>query len=115
MIEALTEACIKYAKLKDVVFSYKGKALSYEETFADFGVLPGIVKRASKLSDLCIGSPMGESYPKKERSYLGYGISFSDTHLPVPFVMLFVVDVLEGVIGNKGGGATVALDEFSYE
>lgn len=115
MVEKLSQACIQYAKSKGVSFSYKSKDLSLEEVFASFGILPGIVKRASKLSSLCIGSSLGESLPKKEKSYLGYELKLTDSNLPVPLMMLFIVDVLESVIGKNGKGAVVSLDEFSYE
>lgn len=114
-MKSLTNSCIKYAKAKGVEFSYKGRKLSCEEVFADFGILPGILKRASKLSSVCIGSSFGESYPKKEKSYLGYSVTLSESHLSLPLMMLFVVDVLEIVIGSKSKGDEVRLDEFARE
>lgn len=114
MIKDLTDACVKYAKQRNVAFSYKGKKLSLEETFADFGVLPGIVKRASKISSVCTGGSFGESYPKKEKSHLGYVLEMNEPSMDLPLMMLFVVDVLEAVIGAKTEGVVV-LDEFSYE
>lgn len=115
MLDRLKESCVKYAKLKNVEFSFKGKKLSHEETFADFGVMPGIIKRASKFSSVCVGKTFGESFPKEKRSYLGYKVELKDTKLSLPLMMLFIVDVLEPVIGSKTGGNVVQLDEFSYE
>jgi|GEM_PF-6496763 len=115
MINDITKGCVKYAKNKDVTFSYKGKKLSLDETFATFGVLPGIVKRASRFSSVCLGSSFGEQYPKEKKTHLGYKVELRKSHLPLPFIMLFIIDVLESVVGEKGSGAVIALDEFSFE
>ncbi len=115
LFKALSQACIKYANAKGVSFLYKQKPLSYEEVFADFGVLPGILKRANKISSICLGSTLGGVFPKEERSYLGYKVNIPELSFPIPVVMLFIVDVLEAVIGEAGSGAKVVLDEFSYE
>lgn len=111
----LSQACIKYAKSKGVSFLFKNKPLSHEEVFADFGVLPGVMKRANKVSSICMGSSLGGVFPKEERSYLGYKIELPDLSFPLPVVMLFVIDVLESVVGAAGPGDKVVLDEFSYE
>ena len=115
LFKALSQACIKYANTKGVSFLYKQKPLSYEEVFAEFGVLPGILKRANKMSSICLGSTLGGVFPKEERSYLGYKVSISELSFPIPVVMLFIIDVLEAVIGEAGSGTKVVLDEFSYE
>ena len=115
LFEELSQACIRYAKSKGVSFVYKHKPLSYEEVFADFGILPGILKRANKVSSICLGTSLGGSFPKEERSYLGYRLEVQLLAYPIPVVMLFIVDALESVIGNTMPGENVALDEFSYE
>ena len=115
MLEKLIQNCVSYSKKKDVTFTYKGKKLSHEEVFADFGILPGIIKRASKFCSVCLGTSFGETYPQEKRSHLGYKIELKDSHLSLSLMMLFVVDVLEETIGSKGGGAVVPLDEFGYE
>lgn len=106
--------CVKYAKSKGVSFVYKGKTLSHEEVFASFGILPGIVKRASKISSVCTATSFGAKYPKKDRSYLGYELVM-DEQVTMPFMLLFVIDVLELVIGASGPGSVVELDEFAFE
>lgn len=115
MFEDLKKSCIRYAQQKDVNFTYKGKKLSHEEVFADFGVLPGIMKRASKFSTVCLGQAFQASYPEEKRSYLGYKVELKDSKIPLSLMMLFIVDILETVIGSRGGGAIVPLDEFGYE
>ena len=115
MLDELKKSCVLYAKSKDVSFTYKGKKLSHDEVFADFGIMPGILKRASKFTSVCLGTSLGETYPKEKRSHLGYKVELKDAHLSLSLMMLFIVDVLESVIGSKGSGATVPLDEFGYE
>lgn len=115
LLSSLSQACIAYAKAKDVSFVYKQKPLSYEEVFADFGILPGMLKRANKVSSVCLGSSLGGTFPKEERSYLGYKVELHSLAFSLPIVMLFIVDVLEAVIGGAGPGGKVVLDEFSYE
>lgn len=114
LVKQIGDSCVKYAQLKGVSFTYKHKSLSHAEVFAEFGVLPGIVKRASKMSSVCLGSSLGGTYPKVERSYLGYGLETASV-LPLPLMMLFIVDTLEAVIGARGPDTAVALDEFGYE
>lgn len=106
--------CVKYAKLKGVSFTYKNKSLSHDEVFASFGILPAIIKRSSKMSSVSSATTFGATYPKKDRSYLGYEVAVRDD-ISVPMLMLFILDTLELVIGDASDGATVALDEFAYE
>ena len=114
IVADLGKLCVKYAKSKEVSFTFKGKSLSHEEVFAVFGILPGIVKRASKISSVCTASSFAAQYPKKDRSYLGYELVMNEAVI-MPFLLLFVVDVLEAVIGPSASGAIVALDEFAFE
>ena len=115
ILKQLSDSCVRYAQMKGVSFTFKNKPLSHEEVFAAFGVFPGILKRANKISSVCVGTSLGGSFPKTERSYLGYSVELKELGLPLPFAMLFIVDVLEAVIAGRGAASTVALDEFSYE
>lgn len=114
-VKQIGDACVKYAQMKGVSFTYKNKPLSHEEVFASFGVLPAVIKRASKMSSVCIGTSIGGTFPKSERSYLGYTIEMATIALPVSIAMLFIVDVLDAVIAGRGVASAIALDEFSYE
>ena len=115
IVKQISSSCVKYAQSKGVSFTFKNKPLSHEEVFAVFGVLPGIIKRASKLSSVCVGTSLGGSFPKMERSYLGYSIEMDRAALPLSIIMLFIVDVMEAVISSRGTTSVVSLDEFSYE
>ena len=115
LFKEISTACIKYAKAKDVSFTFKHKSLSPEEVFATFGILPAMIKRASKVMSVCLGVSLCDNYPKEERSYLGYTASMASVSLSTPLIMLFVIDVLEQVIAGRGAGEVVALDEFGYE
>lgn len=115
LFNQISEGCVIYAKGKGVSFTFKHKSLSYEEVFAKFGILPAIIKRASKMSSVCLGSSLGGNFPKSERSYLGYVIELQESPISVPVAMLFIIDVLEAVIAGAKVGDVVALDEFSYE
>jgi len=115
VLKSLSDSCVKYSQMKGVSFTFKNKPLSHEEVFAAFGVLPGILKRANKISSVCVGTSLGGTFPKTDRSYLGYSLELEELSLPLPFAMLFVVDVLEAVIAGRGTASTIALDEFSYE
>lgn len=115
LFKQISEGCIAYAKKKGVNFTYKHKPLSHEEVFAAFGILPGIIKRASKMSSVCLGSSLGGNFPKSERSYLGYTIELKESPVSIPVAMLFIIDVLEAVMTGAAAGDVVALDEFSYE
>lgn len=113
-LDDIRSLCVKYANMKGVSFTFKNKALSHDEVFAVFGILPAIIKRASKISSVSSATSFGATYPKKDRSYLGYEVSVRDD-ISVPLLMLFVVDTLELVIGQATEGATISLDEFAYE
>ena len=113
-LETIQSLCVKYANSKGVSFTYKNKSLSHDEVFAVFGILPGIIKRASKISSVSSATSFSATYPKKDRSYLGYEVSLGDD-ISVPILMIFILDVLELVIGGATEGSTVGLDEFAYE
>lgn len=115
VFKQLSDACIRYSKQKGVSYTFKHKPLSHEEVFANFGVLPAIVKRASKVASVCVGTALGGEFPKSDRSYLGYTLELESLPMPLPVAMLFIVDVLESVIGSAQAGDVVVLDEFSYE
>ncbi len=115
LLNDISLSCIKYADSKGVSFIYKSKPLSYEEVFADFGLLPGVMKRANKISSVSIGSALGGVFTKEERSYLGYKIEIPELSVPVPLAMLFIIDVLEELIGSSKPGTNIVLDDFTYE
>ena len=115
LVKEMGDLCIAYSKQKGISYTYKHKPLSHEEVFAVFGILPASIKRASKMSSVCLGSSLGGNFPKSDRSYLGYTVELKELPIPLSIAMLFIIDVLEAVIGGSPKGAVVVLDEFSYE
>ena len=111
-IDSVSKKLIAYAEMGKLQFTFKGNVLSNEEVFSRVGMLPGIMKRVDKLMSLCLATSVGASFPKEEKSMLGYAADLDDGPAE-PLVMLFVLDALNALAG--AGEGSIPLDEFSYE
>ena len=65
-IEEVSKRALLFAQTNGLQFTFKGKILSLEEVFSPVGILPGMIKRANKLSSLCIGTSIGADFLKKK-------------------------------------------------
>jgi len=92
----------------------KGRPLSYEELFAENGLLPGLSKRADQLLSLCLGYGIGANYEDKEDSLLGVKVLFDD-FVPDVLRIFAIIDVLCEIVKTSPDSNRVPLDELMYD
>lgn len=102
------------AKQMGANFVLHEKPISYEEVFADTGLLPGMAKRADQLCSLCLGYGIGASFIDAEKSLLGSKVQFDDV-TPNILRLFCIVDILSELVKNAPTKERVALDEFLYD
>lgn len=95
-------------------YSLKGRPLTYEEVFADTGLLPGLARRADQLASLCLGYGIGATFDDVEDSLLGIKVSF-DEFTPDTLRLLCIMDVLYEMVKMSPSPEEVSLDELMYD
>ncbi|MDF1796602.1 MAG: type IV secretion IcmS family protein [Coxiellaceae bacterium] len=95
-------------------FTLKGRPITYEEAFADTGLLPGLARRADQLASLCLGYGLGATFDDVEDALLGIKVSF-DEFTPDTLRLLCITDVLYEMIKMSPSAEEVALDELMYD
>lgn len=95
-------------------FTFKGRALSPAEIFADTGLLPGLARRADQLAQLCFGYGIGATFEDMDKAVLGTKVTF-DEFTPDVLRLFTIVDVLYELIRSSADPQAVALDELLYD
>ncbi len=95
-------------------FTLKGRPITYEEVFADTGLLPGLARRADQLASLCLGYGLGATFDDVEDALLGIKVTF-DEFTPDTLRLLCITDVLYEMIKMSPSQEEVALDELMYD
>ena len=113
-MKSIQDKLIKLCKAKGWSFKIKGKDLSLEEVFADFGALPGLVKKASRFMILCHGREIKASYPEDNKTSLGYKVEISDGQDELE-LMLFILQALVPFVNMDKASERHALDALTYE
>ncbi|MFA5959484.1 MAG: type IV secretion IcmS family protein [Tatlockia sp.] len=88
--------------------------VTYEEVFADTGLLPAIAKRADQLCSLCLGYGLGASFDEAENALLGIRVIFDDV-TPNALRLLCMTDVLTELIQGGPSKDYTPLDELMYD
>lgn len=88
--------------------------MSYEEVFADTGLLPAMVRRADQLCSLCLGYGLGATYEDAENALLGTRVVF-DTVTPNALRLLCITDVINELIQGGPSKDYTPLDELMYD
>jgi hypothetical protein len=115
MLKSIAEKLIKYCKENQWTFVLRGKECSYDEMFADFGVLPGMLKRAEKYTILCEGASIGAEFTDDEKTLLGYKVKLEKCHIKEPVLMLYLLYVLDNIVNAGHNGSEIQLDQLTYE
>ncbi len=110
----LQKKFIQIAQALNASFTLNGRIMSYEEVFADTGLLPAIARRADQLCSLCLGYGIGISFDEAEKSILGVKITFDDV-TPNLLRYLCVMDVLSELIKAGPSKSSTPLDELMYD
>jgi intracellular multiplication protein IcmS len=105
---------MEIAKSLKANFSLNGRPISYEEVFADTGLLPAIARRADQLCSLCLGYGIGISFDEAEKSVLGVKVAFDEV-TPNVLRFLCITDVLCELINAGPSADSTPLDELMYD
>lgn len=95
-------------------FYLNDKFISYDEVFADSGLLPAIARRADQLCSLCLGYGIGISFEESEKSLLGVRVIFDDV-TPNVLRYMCITDVISELIQAGPSPDKTPLDELMYD
>ena len=95
-------------------FTLNGRHISYDEVFAETGLLPAIARRADQLCSLCLGYGIGISFDEAEKSVLGVKVDFDEV-TPNVLRLLCMTDVLCELIKAGSTRDETPLDELMYD
>lgn len=102
------------AKSFGAKFVLNNKHISYDDVFAETGLLPAIAKRADQLCYLCLGYGIGVSFNEAKKSLLGMNVVFDDI-TPNALRYMCITDVLCELINVARSKDSVPLDELMYD
>lgn len=95
-------------------FYLNDRFVSFEEVFADTGLLPAIARRADQLCSLCLGYGLGATFDEAEGSLLGIRVVFDEV-TPDVLRLLCMTDVLNELIQGGPSRDYTPLDELMYD
>lgn len=95
-------------------FYLNDRFVSFDEVFADTGLLPAIARRADQLCSLCLGYGLGISFEEAENALLGTRVMFDDV-TPNVLRLLCMTDVLNELVQGGPSRDYTPLDELMYD
>jgi len=110
----LTSNFCVLAKTTNANFTFCGKPISYEEVFAEVGLLPSMAQRADRMCLLCLGFGIGATFTEAEKSLLGVRVQFDDV-TPNILRLIYIYDVLLEIIRAAPTSDQISLDELMYD
>lgn len=102
------------AKALNANFTLNDRPISYDEVFADTGLLPAIARRADQLCSLCLGYGIGVSFNEVDKALLGVKVTFDEV-TPNTLRFMCMTDVLCELIQSGKSNAQTPLDELMYD
>jgi intracellular multiplication protein IcmS len=110
----LTSNLCAIAKTTNANFTFCGKPISYEEVFAETGLLPSMAQRADRICALCLGYGIGATFTEAEKSLLGVRVQFDDI-TPDILRLMYIYDVILEIIKAAPTPDQIPLDELMYD
>lgn len=95
-------------------FYLNDRFVTYEEVFADTGLLPAIARRADQLCSLCLGYGLGATFDEAEGALLGLRVVFDEV-TPNSLRLLCMTDVVNELIQGGPSRDYTPLDELMYD
>ena len=95
-------------------FYLNDRFLSFDEVFADTGLLPAMARRADQLCSLCLGYGLGLSFDEAEKALLGTRVIFDEV-TPNVLRLLCLTDVVNELIQGGPSRDYTPLDELLYD
>ena len=95
-------------------FYLNDRFVSYDEVFAETGLLPAIAKRSDQLCSLCLGYGLGATFDESEGALLGLRVVFDEV-TPNVLRLLCMTDVVNELIQGGPSKDYTPLDELMYD
>ena len=95
-------------------FYLNDRFVSFDEVFADTGLLPAMARRADQLCSLCLGYGLGLSFDEAENALLGTRVIFDEV-TPNVLRLLCLTDVMNELIHGGPSRDYTPLDELLYD
>ena len=95
-------------------FYLNDRFVSFNEVFADTGLLPAIARRADQLCSLCLGYGLGVSFDEAEDALLGTRVIFDEV-TPNVLRLLCMTDVLNELIQGGPSRDYTPMDDLMYD
>ena len=95
-------------------FYLNDRFVSFDEVFADTGLLPAMARRADQLWSLCLGYGLGLSFDEAENALLGTRVIFDEV-TPNVLRLLCLTDVMNELIHGGPSRDYTPLDELLYD
>ncbi|KTD05930.1 protein IcmS [Legionella gratiana] len=114
MEKDISKCMVIIAKGLNAKFYLNDRFVSFEEVFADTGLLPAIAKRADQLCSLCLGYGLGASFDEAEGALLGLRVVFDEV-TPNVLRLLCMTDVVNELIQGGPSRDYTPLDELMYD
>ena len=95
-------------------FYLNDRFVSFDEVFADTGLLPAMARRADQLCSLCLGYGLGLSFDEAEKALLGTRVIFDEV-TPNVLRLLCLPDVVNELIQGGPSRDYTPLDELLYD
>lgn len=114
MERSISQCMAIIAASMNAKFYLNDRFLSFDEVFAETGLLPAMVKRADQLCSLCLGYGLGAKYDEAEGTILGTRVIFDDV-TPNVLRLLCLTDVLSEMIQGGPSKDYTPLDELLYD
>ncbi|MCX7118043.1 MAG: type IV secretion protein IcmS [Legionellales bacterium] len=102
------------AKKMNAKFYLNDRFVSFQEVFADTGLLPAIARRADQLCSLCLGYGLGISFDESTEALLGTRVMFDEV-TPNVLRLLCITDVINELIQGGPSRDYTPLDELMYD
>ncbi|KTC98992.1 protein IcmS [Legionella geestiana] len=114
MEKDIRQCMSEIAATMNAKFYLNDRFLTYEEVFADTGMLPGIARRADQLCSLCLGYGLGVTFEETEGAMLGTRVVFDEV-TPTALRLLCMTDVMSELIQGGPSRDYTPLDELMYD
>lgn len=113
-MSTINEQVALVAKALRCNFTLREQPITYDQVFADTGLLPAIARRADQLSSFCLGYGIGVSFEESQGSMLGVKVKFDDA-TPRVLRLLCITDVLIELMQNSPSRTSTPLDDLMYD
>lgn len=110
----INKAMALIAASMNAKFYLNDRFVTFEEVFADTGLLPAIARRADQLCSLCLGYGLGATFDDAENALLGIRVVFDEV-TPNSLRLLCMADVVNELIQGGPNKDYTPLDELMYD